>query len=271
VAEDADQMRSFEYPWKNTDDEIVVNMALGSLRESLLMWLKTEHGVHAETLLVSIGALAGFAAQTAALGRVQRREIPLPPGSDATISIEDLPQHLRKSGLLLNLTAKSGEIFLLGDLLNGYLVPQATSDNYTLWGLVAAAAVGTGVQPAELPDYRAMFEHVVGSIDTPEFGIAQVAKEHRPHITPRQALNIFWPRAKYILTRTDGPGPTKGCNVPLRYWPPLMDVVAAQFVIQAKNALDPRIGLALLMESAIATSKVDAKTVPQTAPPPVSG
>ncbi len=271
MAEDANQMRSFEYPWKNTDDEIVVNLALGSLRESLLMWLKTEHGVHAETLLVSIGALAGFAMQTAALGRVQRREIPLPPGADATISIEDLSVHLRKSGLLLKLTAKSGEVFLLGDLLNGYLVPQATSENFTLWGLVAAAAIGTGVQPAELPDYHPMFGHVVESIDTPEFGIAQVAKEHRPHITPRQALNIFWPRARYILTRTDGPGPTKGCNVPPRYWPALMDVVAAQFVMQTKDVLDPRIGLALLMESAIATSKVDAKTVPQTAPPPASG
>jgi hypothetical protein len=271
VADEANQIRAFEFPWNNTDDEIVVNMALGSLRDSLLMWLKTEHGVHAETLLVSIGALAGFAAQTAALARVQRREIPLPPGSDATISVEDLSEHLRKSGLLLNLTTKSGEVFLLGDLLNGYLVPQATSEDYTLWGLVAAAAVGTGVPSAELPDYHAMFRHVVESIGTPEFGIAQVAKEHRPHITPRQALDIFWPRARYILTRTDGPGPTKGSNVPPRYWPPVIDVVAAQFVIQAKDVLNPRIGVALLMESAIATSKVDAKTVPQTAPPPISG
>jgi hypothetical protein len=271
MAEDANQMRSFEYPWKNTDDEIVANLALGSLRESLLMWLKTEHGVHAETLLVSIGALAGFAAQIAAFDRVERREIPLPPGSDATISVEDVLRHLATSGLLLNLTTKSGEVFRLGDLLNGYLVPQATSENYTLWGLVAAAAVGVGVQPAELPDYHAMFRHVMENIGTPEFGMAQVTKEHRPHITPRQALDIFWPRAKYILTRTDGPGPTKGCNVPLRYWPPLIDVVAAQFVIQAKDVLDPRIGLALLMESAIAMSKVDAKTVPQTVPPPASG
>ena len=267
---DADQMRSFEYPWKNTDDEIVANLALGSLRESLLMWLKTERGVHAETLLVSIGALAGFAAQTAALERARRREIPLAPGSDVTISNEDLSKHLRKSGLLLNLTTKSGEVLHLGDLLNGYLVPQATSEAYTLWGLAAAAAIGVGVQPAELPDYHAMFQHVVESMDTPEFGIAQVAKEHRPHITPRQALDIFWPRAKYILTRTDGPGPAQGCNVPLRYWPPVIDVVAAQLVIQTKDVLDPRVGLALLMESAIAMSKVDAKTVPQTAPPPVS-
>jgi hypothetical protein len=43
-------------------------------------------------------------------------------------------------------------------------------------------------------------------------------------------------------------------------------LVAQQFVTMTKDTLDPRIGLALLMESAIAMSKVDPKTVPQTVP-----
>src|SRR5437016_4455906 len=46
-AENAKEMQSVQYPWKGTDDEIVVNLAIGSLRDSLTMWLTTERGVPA--------------------------------------------------------------------------------------------------------------------------------------------------------------------------------------------------------------------------------
>ena len=79
-AEVGNQTRSVVLPWQDTDDEIITNMAIGRLRDSLLMWLKTGRGVHAETLLVAIGALAGFAAQHAVFVRVENRDIPLPAG-----------------------------------------------------------------------------------------------------------------------------------------------------------------------------------------------
>ncbi|HEY3680885.1 MAG TPA: hypothetical protein VGL45_19385 [Bradyrhizobium sp.] len=62
------QIRAFVLPWKDSDDEVVVNVAIGSLRESLLAWLKTERGVHIETLLCSIGALAGGRSEDRAAG-----------------------------------------------------------------------------------------------------------------------------------------------------------------------------------------------------------
>jgi hypothetical protein len=43
-------------------------------------------------------------------------------------------------------------------------------------------------------------------------------------------------------------------------------LVARQLVAMAKNTLDPRLSVALIMESAIAMSKVDPKTVPQVLP-----
>jgi hypothetical protein len=46
----------------------------------------------------------------------------------------------------------------------------------------------------------------------------------------------------------------------------VIDLVARQCVLMSKSALDPKIGVALLMESAIAMSKVDPKTVPQVMP-----
>jgi hypothetical protein len=258
------QTKPVRLPWTDTEDEVVSNIAIGSLRESLMMWLKTERGIHAETLLASVGALAGFAAQNAALARVATRNIPLPPDTD-TMPQEALSQYLRSSGLMMIATAKSGENFYFGDLINGYLVHQATSDA-PLWGFVAAAAIGAGVRPAELPDYHAMFRHAAATIGTPEFGVMQVAREHQPQLSPRQALDTFWPRAKFILTRTDGPGPARDRSVRPEHWPLVIALVASQFVTLTKDTLDPGIGLALLMEAAIAMSKVDPKTVPQSVP-----
>jgi hypothetical protein len=251
-------------PWKDSDDETVVNVAIGSLRESLLAWLKTERGVHVETLLCSIGALAGFAGQTAAFGRVEKRNV---PGADATMSTAAFAEHLRNANLMLVANTKSGEAFYFGDLISGYIVPQVTND-YSLWNFVAAAAIEAGLNAAELPDYRSMFQFVAQSVGTTEFGVPRVARQHQPQLAPRAALNLFWPRARFLLTRNDGPGPAKDRHVPPHYWPLVIDLVARQCVLLSKPTLDLKIAVALLMESAIAMSKVDPKTVPQVMPTP---
>jgi hypothetical protein len=259
------QTRPFVLPWKDSDDEVVVNIAIGSLRESVLAWLKTERGVHTETLLCSIGALAGFAGQTAAFRRVETRDVPLPPDADPKMPAAALAEYLRSANLMVVANTKSGEAFYFGDLINGYIVPQATN-GYSLWNFVAAAAIEAGLKPTELPDYREMFQFAAQSVGTPEFGVPRVAKEHRPQLAPRAALNLFWPRARFILTRDDGPGPANGRHVPPHYWPLVIDLVARQCMLMSKSALDPKIGVALLMESAIAMSKIDPKTVPQVMP-----
>ena len=100
-AANASRTEAVQYPWEGTGDEIVVNLAIGSLRDSLMKWLTTERGVHAETLLVSIGAIAGFAAQTAALERMNKRDVPLPAGFDKTVPREAFNTYLRDAGLIL--------------------------------------------------------------------------------------------------------------------------------------------------------------------------
>jgi hypothetical protein len=50
------------------------------------------------------------------------------------------------------------------------------------------------------------------------------------------------------------------------YWPLVIDLVARQIEPMSKTALDLKIGVSLLMECAIAMSKVDPKTVPQVMP-----
>jgi hypothetical protein len=263
--QDSAQPRAIEYPWKPPHDDVRANLAIGSLRESMLTWLKTERGIHAETLLVSIGALAGFAAQNAVWERLRKRDIPVP--NAAALSPEALSDYLRTNGLFVVAGTNTGEKFYFGDLINGYLVPQRTS-TYPLSGFVAAAAVTAGAKFADMPDYGAMFRHVASTVGTPEFGVLRVAKDHQPQLNPRQALDLFWPRARYIFTRTDEPGPAKDHAVAPEHWPLITALVANQFVTATKDTLDPLVGVALIMEAAIAMSKVDPKSVPQTVPAP---
>ncbi len=269
----SEQPRKIDLPWKKSGpDEVATNFAIGSLRESLLQWLKDGRGVHAETLMVVIGTLAGFAAQSAAWARIRKRDVPSVPGTEAASivdnsegSVADFGEYLRRSGLFLQSVSKSGERFYWGDLINGYLVPQPTSP-YSLWGFVAAAALEAGVPKSELPDYREMFRYVAGTVGRPEFGMPRSPVNHRPALLPRKALEIFWPRARYIFDRTDGPGPAKGHSVAPEYWPIAIALVAQQFVRFSKETLDPRLAVSLVMESAIAMSKVDPNKVPQKLP-----
>ena len=265
-AETANRTQAIQYPWAGTDDQIVVNLAIGSLRESLMQWLTTERGVHAETLLVSIGAIAGFAAQCAVEERIRKREV---PGATRDMPGPEFSKLLHDRGLAVQVTAKSGETYQFGDLINGYLVRQVTTVNYPLFGILAAAAAEKGAKYDDLPDPIPMFRHASQTIGTSEYGILHPPKPLDPQFTPRQALDKFWPRAKFIFERTDGQGsvgPAKGRSVRPEYWPLVSALVARQFLLMAKDTIDPRIGVGLIMESAIVMSKVDPKTVPQTEP-----
>jgi hypothetical protein len=257
------QMQSFALPWKGTEDEIVVNLAIGSLRDSLAKWLASERGVHAETLLVSIGAIAGFAAQCAVNERIRKRDI---PGATTDMPGPELSKLLHDRGLAVSVTAKSGETYVFGDLINGYLVRQPTTVDQPLFAFLAAAAIEAGVKPAELQDVVPMFAHASKTIGTPEYGILHPPPPLAPQLTPREALARFWLRVRLILERTDGQGvvaPAAGRNVRPEYWPLVTALVARQFLLWTKDTIDPRTGLALVMESAIVMSKVDPKSVPQ--------
>jgi hypothetical protein len=247
------QFEAPNYPWEQDQDAtIIANLATGSLRDSLLKWLTSERGVHAETLMVSIGALAGFAAQNAAFRSIGPPGTPIP--KDAIVTAE-----------------AGGEKYYFGDRINGYLVRQAGENRFPLWGYIAAAALQAGMAEKDMPDVRDMFGHVAKTIGTPDFGIPRAPKEHPTHLTPRKALEAFWPGAKELLSNADGVlvnGLTgldelRRTGVAEEHWPLVIALVARQLIIMAKDTLEPSLALSLVMESAIAMSKVDPKTVPQ--------
>jgi hypothetical protein len=229
-------------PWY-PDGEIAANIAIAGLRDSLMAWMTTRRGVHVETLMAAVGALAGFAAQCAAWDEVRRSKRPIP-----------------KERLALAATA-SGERYYFGDLINGYLVPEGAR-GWTLWGFVAAAAVEAGLPESELPNYTDMFRHVAETVGSRDFGIPQVPEAHQPRLLPRTALEMYWSGMRAILELADGPGPGQRKGVAVAHWPAILGLVARQFVLVNKDKLSPEISLRLVMESAIMMSKVDPATVP---------
>jgi hypothetical protein len=243
-------------PW-DPDDAIIPNLTIGSMRDSILKWLTGPRGVHAETLMVVVGALAGFAAQNAAFRSIG------PPGTPSNGAI---------------VTAEAdGERYYFGDRINGYLVQRRGEYAYPLWGFIAAAAMQAGIAKQDLPDVVEMFDRVAKAVGTADFGIPRTSKDHPFHLTPRQALEQFWPSAKVLLSNADGilvrgltgldSDPEGRTSVPEAHWPLVMALVAQQFIKTATGTLDPRLSFSLIMESAIMMSKVDPKTIPQTRAP----
>lgn len=159
--------------------------------ETLLMnALKTDRGVHVETLLTAVGALAGFAAQHA----------------------------IRES------IVRPGRLPLQG-----------------------------GKNPTE------------GAFVVAEGRIPRLPDNHRPQLTPREALNKLWPTTKQALQFRDPKlvGAEGELDPrPAEDWPMIIGIVAQRLIDKTKAALDPRLGMRIVFESAVPMSKVDPRGVP---------
>jgi hypothetical protein len=191
--------------------------------QRVLKVLTDERGVHAETLLATLGALAGYACQFSA--RLQASKAPA--GTD--------------SGLM-RVQTKDGRTFYFGDALNK---PLAES-KYSVWSLAAAAAQDAGCNP--LPDLHEMFKHVAESLGSPAFGVPRLPANSSLVRPPEQMLRQLWkPLVAEIAPMCPDP----------QEWPILFGLAIQHGIGAARSALDPRVSLGIAMESAIAMSKVD--------------
>jgi hypothetical protein len=208
--------------------------------------LKTARGIHSETLLAVIGALAGFAAQNAALNVMTSG--PASTGKPSSLAI---------------VSAKTGEIFLFGDAINAFLFPEEGSV-LPLAALICGAAVKAGTVEADLPKVGEMAAHVASVVGSAaEFGKLRERPGVEPHLQPLAALNKFWPDTRDLLARA----PVKPlfgrreCPLQEIHWPLVLGLVASQYIAMTKQTLNPSIGAAIVMESAIITSKIDPQRV----------
>jgi hypothetical protein len=237
-----------QLPWV-PQAEIRGNLAIGNLRENMLRFHAVERGVHAQTLLATMGALAGFAAQNAALNRAAAAT-----ASDGPVSFPEL----------VLAEAKSGERYLAGDWINVHLFPEAGSV-LPFWGFLAGAAVQAGASLQELPDTGEILRHVAGTLGGEAYGKLRAAAEHQPSLPPNELLRRSWPLACQIFTHPlpDEIAQTGRDEPPLdeTHWPIIVAIVTSQYIPMMKDVMDPRVAFALALESAVISAKIDPERI----------
>ncbi len=207
---------------------------LGDIPTRVADWLmreiKDERGVHCETILTAIGALAGYAAQQALWeGMVKPGKLAI---TEAFTIVE----------------TSSGATYFFGETLDTLLASMEPK-HLSIWKIVAGSTLASGGD--HLPDIGNLLRHCAATVGTSAFGLPRLPDDHLPSMLPRAALEQFWPGARLLLTLAE----------PL-HWP-LHMASAAQKLMQAmKGSIAPDLAVRIIMEAAVPMSRVDPATVP---------
>ncbi len=207
---------------------------LGDIPTRLANWLmrelKDDRGVHCETILTAVGALAGYAAQQALWEGMVK------PGKMA----------IREAFQVIE--GPSGENFFFGEALDTILTSMEPK-NPSIWKIVAGGTLSLGGE--HLPDLGNLLRHCAATAGTGQFGLPRLPDDHLPTMLPRDALERLWPGARLLL----------GLAEPLT-WPLHMAHAAQKLMLAMKGSIAPDLAVRLVMEAAVPMSRVDPTTVP---------
>lgn len=188
--------------------------------------IKNNKGVHVESLLCALGALAGYSCQVGIRAQAENEQI----DADTLFNV---------------ITDTSGKKYFFGDLLNRYLV----NEKYSVWRLAAGAAQKAGAEKVSyIDDINDMFQHTVSSIGTDHFGIPRIPDGHVPGDIPLNYLIKLWP-CVFPAAKELCPDPT--------HWPLMFGFAIQKVIVSGKDIIDPSLALQIVMESSIPMSKVD--------------
>lgn len=184
--------------------------------------LQDRRGIHAESLLTCLGALAGYSCQACV------RQTAALPGVD-----------LAKYALA-TLEARDGTRYVSGDALS---VPLSESP-LSICALVSLTLRKLGEPPPDLED---IFDHVAQTVGTRAFGVPRVPGRHRPRRPAIVYLRQVWPQILPIAQRF--------CRKPMQM--PLLFGIALQRAIEVtRELLSPALAASIALECAVAMSKV---------------
>jgi len=203
--------------------------ASAAVLAAMMLQTTTEQGVHAESLVVALGALAGRASQWAAIDGAKRK----------------LPQYV---GLqFATVTADDGSQFLFGDAVNRPLAERPDS----VWENVVSALRATGSQ---LPDLGELFTHAAQSIGSAEFGIPRYLEGRIAAAAPREYLTLWDEYLALISPYATDP----------QDWPQVYGGALGEALVLMKDTgFDLTYLASIAMGSAIAMSKVIEGAAPE--------
>ena len=210
-------------------DDPLIGAKIGSkeVTAKLIAAMTTEHGVHVDSLLCALGALAGYACQSAVRRTAEAMK-------------------LEPNALLTVVNTVDGKTFYFGDHLNKPLAENP----YSVWSIAGGGAQEAGC--TVMPDLMAIFQHVTQDVGTDQFGVPRVPEKNKAHDTPVNYLTGLWPHIKPVLP----------LYCPERaQWPIMLALSIQQVIVMAKDAIEPGLALTIVMESAVPMSKVDVGVI----------
>lgn len=206
-------------------EDVLINAKVGAthILPKIIQVMKSERGLHLESLLSALGALAGYACQ-------------------AGIREEFVNQKGHNENQVFTVVGcADGRQYFFGDMVNNPLA----QNQYSVWGLAAGAAQHLGTK--ELIDIMEIFKHVTQSVGTEEFGIPRIEEGHKPADLPQNYIKHLWP---FLL-------PDLKALCPAAEWPILFGLAIQQIMDEGKDLIDPKLALSIVMESAVPMSKID--------------
>jgi len=206
-------------------DDPLVGAKIGSKEvfQRILSGMKDAKGVHIESLLCALGALAGYACQ-------------------ASLRAQALMKGVPETAAFQTVATKDGKQYFFGDPLNKALAES----QHSVWSIVGGAAQHAGAK--EFPDLKEIFEHTASALGTDGFGVPRVPEKHAAGDKPINFLKAMWP-ALFPTVKLFCQGPHE--------WPILYSLAIQEAIYAGKDAIDPAIAFRIVMESAVPMSKVD--------------
>ncbi|WER45623.1 hypothetical protein CupriaWKF_15200 [Cupriavidus sp. WKF15] len=184
---------------------------------------------HLPSIMVSIGACGGFAAQLAVWHTLIQ------------------PTHRNPGDFLVHARTRSNESFILGEAINQFLF-VAGPDRLSFLSTAAACLQGAH----QLPDIRELAAHAIRTMGSEAFGVPRFPGPGQFLEQPRVALNKIF-KIVADCFRRDNHSPAN--------WPALLGIVAFRIIDAHKHILPPASAVKMLLESAVPMSKIDPSTV----------
>lgn len=194
------------------------------IASKLFLAMSTERGIHLESLLSALGALAGYACQ------ISVREI----------YVQQQGRPVKETFIVVH-SKQNGCTYYFGDLLNRPLVES----RYSVWSLASGATQKLGLQ--QLIDLHDIFKHVTDTLGSQHFGIPRIDTEHQAKETPWNYVSFLWPQLFPLAQRF--------CKNPAD-WPIVFGVAVQEILFASKDLIAPELALRIVMESAIPMSKI---------------
>ncbi|MFZ6820622.1 hypothetical protein [Undibacterium sp. Ji22W] len=194
------------------------------IASKLFLAMSTEKGIHLESLLSALGALAGYACQ------ISVREA----------YVVQLARPEKEVFIVVH-SKQNGDTYYFGDLLNR---PLAES-RYSIWSLASGATQKLGLQ--QLIDLHEIFKHVTDTLGGADFGVPRIGSAHQAKETPLNYVIFLWPKL-FPLAQSFCKNPAD--------WPVAFGVAIQEILYASKDLIAPDLALKIVMESAVPMSKI---------------